>query len=245
MGKRIRRRLLLVLLALPCLGAGGGPPGTDVSLTAGGGLYGLRGCFSTFGNRAFTGSVQMTNRMDNGLSLTAEGGVASGAVTSAAIAKGGVGVREGDAWGMAFGAARIGFQFASGGLDFGGGVVHQWGVFKSRTDLQIVPTGEAWLGSPRTLYVWGRALANGPPVPSGSVAAVPAFPPVAMGLGRRGELVHLELGLGFSGVIVESDVRVNDTLTLGTSVHVWDKEQWLGLLTVGLRFPTARGVSKE
>ena len=244
MFQTIRRRLLVVLLVWPCLGAGPSKPGTDVVGGVGGGMYTIfAGCgaFDRDVREAqFHGRV--SHQFRNPARVTVEATHSQGKVTEVrlasteergaedwdpALAQGApmrqtnVAVRGGAAW--KYGGAEVGLLWRAS----------QDGWRTPKIDPTPYFSGEAWAGHPDYVYGWVRCLAG---APNGLSSPPDRVPPLAMGVGHRRDRFHVEGGYGFNGLHLQGDGGVGRYLRLGAMASGWDAHNWSALATVGLRF---------
>lgn len=241
---KLNRMLVFLALAFFSTGAGRVREGTE--LRASGGLS--RYSWSDCGGRRFhvpdkPVALKASHVTKEGALFVAEAGLSSGRVD--AVTKDGQDVSDasehpalGDGF-TTFGAAlRLGWQFAYGGVEVGPLV---FSSFHSRCDSEpgetcnttrIVPSAEAWVGYPDWGYAWIN-LFSGPPVLSIDGQRIGT---AALGIGRRSDTYRVELGGGLSGVLLQGDALVKERLSLGTSLHFRDPENWAALGTVGWHF---------
>jgi hypothetical protein len=238
----LKRRLFVMLLALPCLGAGPSKPGTDVAVGGGIGRYTIFGICGapSIDVRDVQVYGKASHQFQGGARVVVEGGHSEGRIRGVSLD----GTPQ-DTAGTALElnapvkrsalAARVGGAWRYGGFEAGLGW-HAGQTGWQRGGWNPVPAGpslEAWTGHPDYGYVWGR-YRTGPLVSMGVLGD--REPLIAVGLGYANEYVRFESGVGSSGLLVEGDMRAWKGLRFGLSSHVSDERQWTTLATMGLHF---------
>jgi hypothetical protein len=240
----LRRRLLVILLVLPCLGAGPSKAGTDVAVGGGIGRYTIFGICGAPNIDVRDVSVhgRLSHQFEGGARVTVEGSHSEGRIRGVTTVLGADGkpvprdpsLANGAPVRHSFAAIRVGGAWKYGGFELGAlWQASQTGWNYGGWSGQPLPSCEGWLGHPDFGYVWGRVL-SGPGVSADF--GLERGPPLAAGLGYSDKTFRLETGFGTSGLMVDGDMRVWRGLRIGASTHYSDPNAWITLATIGVHF---------
>lgn len=222
----MHRRLLVPALAsgtLVLCGAHPPPEGDEISADIGASAYELRtgGCGApVYSHDVFEPALHVaaTHREKWGGTVAVEGTIAPGVVVDRRLVEPGddpddpIGspLSEGTVLLTANGAARLGWHWRYVGGEFG--------FMAIRNDYAepIWPSGRAWVGYPRYLYLWGELLAG----PTTGLLTQS----VAAGVGVSHESVRFEAGLNFFGLEGSLAALARPGLWLGVdaSTYLYD-----------------------